>query len=97
MGKRQRRRLREHPNTRISRTDLQAARDPTGDATARLRGLVEQRACIEHEIDTEVDQLHRWGFDWPTIADAVGVTRQAARQRHNRRAGMQRTSVRSRL
>jgi hypothetical protein len=51
----------------------------------RLRCLVEQRARIEHEIDAEVDQLHIWGFDWPTIAGALGVTRQAAGQRHKRR------------
>jgi len=84
MGKRQRRRVREHPNDRMFRWDLEAARDPTGEATAQLRSLVEQRARIEHEIDAEVDQLHRWGFDWPTIAAALGVTRQAARQRHAR-------------
>lgn len=86
MGKRQRRRLREHQHARFFRPDLDAARDPTGEATARLRRLVEQRLRIEPEIDGEVDRLHDWGFDWPTIASALGVTRQAARQRHSRRA-----------
>lgn len=84
MGKRQRRRLREHQYVQFRRPDLQAARDPTAEATARLRRLVEQRMRIAHEIDVEVDRLHGWGFDWPTIASALGVTRQAARQRHLR-------------
>ncbi|HVT21898.1 MAG TPA: hypothetical protein VHE57_10955, partial [Mycobacteriales bacterium] len=90
MGKRQRRRLREQPNNRTFRGDLEAARDPTGEATARLRRLVDQRVRIEGEIDSEIDQLHGWGFDWPTIAAALGVTRQAARQRHLRRDPMPR-------
>lgn len=55
------------------------------EATARLRRLVGQRAVIDREIDAEVDRLEGWGFSWPTIARALGVTRQAARQRHQRR------------
>ena len=86
MGKRQRRRMREQgPHLQQHRPDLDAGRDPTGEATARLRRLVDQRSRIQHEIDAEVGRLHGWGFDWPTIARALGVTRQAARQRHHRR------------
>jgi hypothetical protein len=55
------------------------------EATARLRRLVGQRAVIEREIDAEVDRLEGWGFTWPTIARALGVTRPSARQRHARR------------
>jgi hypothetical protein len=85
MGKRQRRRLREQDRVPPRRPDLELHRDPTGEATARLRNLVEQLAGLQHEIDNEVDLLYGWGFDWPTIAKALGVTRQAARQRHHRR------------
>jgi hypothetical protein len=67
------------------RTDLDVGRDPTGEATARHTRLVEQRMRIQNEIDGEIDRLEGWGFDWPTIGKALGVTRQAARQRHGRR------------
>ena len=81
MGKRQRRRLREeHRVLPRPRPDLELHRDPTGEATARLRHLVEQVAGPQHEIDTEIYLLYGWGFDSPTIANALGVTRQAARQ-----------------
>jgi hypothetical protein len=40
---------------------------------------------IDQEIDAEVDRLEDLGCSWPTIARAMGVTRQAARQRHMRR------------
>ena len=55
------------------------------DAAVRLRRLVHQRAMIDREIDAEVDRLEGWGFSWPVIARALGVTRQAARQRRVRR------------
>jgi hypothetical protein len=85
MGKRQRRRTREQREVVTPiRRDLQAGRDDDGEATARLKLLVEQRAQIQTEIDAEVDCLEGWGFDWPTIGRALGVTRQAARQRHRR-------------
>jgi DNA-directed RNA polymerase specialized sigma24 family protein len=85
MGKRQRRRLREQDRLAPPRPDLDLHRDPTGEATARLRQLVEQLGELQREIDTEIDLLYSWGFDWSTIATALGVTRQAARQRFLRR------------
>lgn len=86
MGKRQRRRTREQREVVTPcRRDLDAGRDHDGEATARLKLLIEQRAQIQNEIDAEVDCLERWGFDWPTIGRALGVTRQAARQHHLRR------------
>lgn len=97
MGKRQRRRLREQYRVLPRpRPDLELHRDPAGEATARLRHLVEQMAGLQHEVDTEVDLLYSWGFDWPTIANALGVTRQAARQRHHRRHSTNATSTHSR-
>lgn len=87
MGKRQRRRLREHGEPVMpywpSTTDPRRAAED--DATARLKRLVGQRAVIDREIDAEVNRLEGCGFSWPTIARALGVTRQAARQRHARR------------
>lgn len=55
------------------------------DATSQLRRLVYQRATINQRIDAEVDRLESGGLSWPVIARALGVTRQAARQRHERR------------
>jgi hypothetical protein len=86
MGKRQRRRLRDQnaPAMRDWRRPdpTRAAED---EAMTRLRRLAEQRKVIAREIDAEVDRLEGWGFSWPAIARDLGVTRQAARQRHQRR------------
>jgi|SRR5581483_5447247 len=86
MGKRQRRRVRDQ---RASVVPQQPSPDDQGriaadKATARLRRLVDQLAVIDREIDAEIDRLEGWGFSWPTIARALGVTRQAARQRYLR-------------
>jgi hypothetical protein len=86
MGERQRRRLRDHGSPVMgywpNPDPKQVAED---EATTRLRRLVAQRKVIEREIDAEVDRLEGGGFNWPTIARALGVTRQAARRRHRRR------------
>lgn len=90
MGKRQRRRLREQrPPVGISLRNPDPKRLGEDEATARLRRLVAQRGAIEREIDAEVDRLEGGGFSWPAIARALGVTRQAARQRQKRRTGTQ--------
>lgn len=89
MGKRQRRRLREQgPPVMRYWPNPDPKRVAEDEATTRLRRLVDQRKVIEREIDAEVDRLEGWGFSWPAIARAMGVTRQAVRQRHNRRAGL---------
>jgi hypothetical protein len=87
MGKRQRRRLREQsqPVTRYSPATIDPRQSAEDEATARLKRLVDQRAVIEREIDAEIDRLECSGFTWPTIARALGVSRQATRQRHLRR------------
>jgi hypothetical protein len=56
-----------------------------GDMTRRLEYLVERQREAEAAVDSEVDRLVRVGVSWPLIADALGVTRQAARQRWLRR------------
>jgi hypothetical protein len=89
MGKRQRKRLRDQnqPVMRYWPATTDPRRSAKDEATARLKRLVDQRAVIEREIDAEVERLAGWGFGWPAIAGALGVTRQAARQRHIRRHG----------
>jgi hypothetical protein len=88
MGKRQRRRLREHGQPVMPHwTDPDPKRDAEDEATTRLRRLVDQRKVIDREIDAEIDRLEVWGFTWAVIGRALGVTPQAARQRSARRRG----------
>lgn len=57
------------------------------ERTARLSELAAQLRRLEHDLDAEIDWLTANGVGWPAIGDALGVTRQAARQRHHRRHG----------
>lgn len=59
----------------------------SGQPTARLAALADQRRQLDAVIDHEIDRLARQLVGWPDIAAALGITRQAARQRHQRRAG----------
>ena len=86
MGKRGRRRMRAQSTPAMRywpNPDPKCVAED--EAMTRLRRLVDQRSVIEREIDAKVDRLVGQGFNWPTIARALGVTRQAARQRHQRR------------
>jgi hypothetical protein len=47
--------------------------------------LITEQRKLQERIDAEVDQLADAGSSWPAIAAVLGVTRQAARQRHLRR------------
>lgn len=86
MGKRQRRRMREQTTPAMRYwPNPDPKRVAEDEATIRLRRLVDQRAVVDQEIDAEVDRLECRGYSWPAIARALGVTRQAARQRHQRR------------
>jgi hypothetical protein len=51
----------------------------------RLGDLVAARRLLEGEIGVLVDALATAGVGWPAIAGVLGVSRQAARQAHNRR------------
>jgi hypothetical protein len=95
MGKRQRKRSRTgQVSVQLRERSMTIHRAPAEfEATARLRQLVERRMRIETEIDAEVDHLEGRGFSWPTIARALGVTRQAARQRYQRRHVVKRLSA----
>jgi hypothetical protein len=52
---------------------------------ARLGDLVSARRLIEAEIGVLADALAATGTTWPAIAAVLGVSRQAARQGHQRR------------
>jgi predicted transcriptional regulator len=52
---------------------------------ADLKQLVKERAEVTALVEAQVDLLAKAGYSWPEIADALGVTRQAARQAHARR------------
>ena len=51
----------------------------------RLAHLVEDERRLRKAIDVEVDRLTAAGMGWPVIAAVLGVSRQAARQRQQRR------------
>jgi hypothetical protein len=86
MGKRERRRRRVDP-TRAGTAlpDGASSSLDNGTRTEVLASLVERRQALTVAIDAEVDRLVDAGVGWPRIADALGVTRQAARQMWLRR------------
>lgn len=55
------------------------------DAVEQLRVLVAERETATIAVDREVSRLHRLGATWPDIAGALGVSRQAARQKYTGR------------
>src|SRR3954462_4612389 len=93
MGKRGRGRRRERAGQPPQPLSIPRRRDQwptyvryTGDEmTLQLEVLVERRREAEAAVEQEVDRLVRVGRGWPLIADALAVSRQAARQRWLRR------------
>jgi hypothetical protein len=55
------------------------------EGLARLDELVQTRRQVEELIAAQVDDLAAAAVSWPSIADVLGVSRQAARQAHTRR------------
>lgn len=53
----------------------------------RLQRARSARDAVEAELDALVDRAVGLGIGWPEIAQQLGVTRQAARQRYQRRHG----------
>jgi hypothetical protein len=51
------------------------------EVTRELEFLVDQQREADAAVKREIDRLVRVGVGWPLIADALGVSRQAARQR----------------
>lgn len=68
--------------------ELQAARQTGGD-TAVLMRLDEMKLCVGEAIDAHVQDLmtntRASAWSWQRIADALGVTRQAASKRWSKR------------
>lgn len=71
---------------RRSSADAVLERRSRSDSIGELRRLVEGRLVIDRRIDDVVDQLVAKGVGWVPIAEALGVTRQAARQAFLRRS-----------
>lgn len=90
MGKRARRRAREHQATvddRQASADAFLGRRSRCDSVEELRRLVDGRQLIDRRIDDVVDQLVLKGVGWVAIGEALGVTRQGARQAFLKRRG----------
>lgn len=89
MGKRARRRTRELQATFDERrvaADAVLLRRSRSDTVAELRRLADGRRVIDRRIVDVVEQLVAHGVGWVPIADALGITRQAARQAFLRRS-----------
>jgi hypothetical protein len=85
MGKRARRRTREQVRRIEDRRKAAAAVTEcapawVGASLAELRRLVATQAVISDRIDDAIDALASVGVGWVPIGEALGVTRQAARQ-----------------
>jgi hypothetical protein len=72
------------PAQPIRQVDGLAADAPNGEL-GRLARLIGEHRRISAELDMEIDRLVNADIGWPVIAHALGVSRQAARQRHERR------------
>lgn len=74
------------PGVRESSTTTTPAATPaTGTpiaATTTLRSLADEVRRASAAVDAEVARLRAAGLGWPQIGAALGVTRQAARQRY---------------
>ena len=70
-------------------------RSPT-EILDRLKRALSARDAAEAELDAIVDRAVDLGIGWPEIAAQLGVTRQAARQRYQRRHGSAEASVQGR-
>jgi hypothetical protein len=55
------------------------------EMTRQLEFLAQRQREADAEVEREVDRLVQVGVNWSLIADALGVSRQAARQRWLRR------------
>lgn len=84
MGKRQRRRVREQSvNKQRDPRELQCSSGLV--KTDRLSRLSRQRRELDAAICEEIGRVRTGGVGWPPIAAALGVSRQAARQRYSGR------------
>jgi hypothetical protein len=89
MGKRARRRAREQRPVIAERSvsaEAVLGRRSRSDSLTELRRLADGGRVIDRRSDDVVDQLVAIGIGWVPIAEALGVSRQAARQAFLRRS-----------
>jgi transcriptional regulator with GAF, ATPase, and Fis domain len=65
----------------MSAAEIPASPDP-GDALAAVAAL---RRLADRIEDAAVEQAMRSGWNWPQVAEALGVTRQAVHKKHAKR------------
>lgn len=56
-----------------------------GEPIAELRRLAEIRRDIGRAEEAQVRRARTAGYSWQAIADAIGVTKQAAHKKYGRR------------
>ena len=61
-----------------------AAVHPSRDPAKRLKRLAERQRAAQMELENEIRRLMGHGHSWSTVAEALGITRQGARQRYRR-------------
>jgi hypothetical protein len=57
----------------------------TDDPADGLAAVVALRRLADRLEDAEVERALRQGWSWPQVAEALGVTRQAAHKKHAKR------------
>jgi len=62
-------------------TDLTSPEDPADG----LAAVVALRCLAEQLEAAEVERAMRAGWNWPDVAEALGVTRQAVHKKHAKR------------
>lgn len=79
---------RRHETTEVAKASMRfaralARRAEEGDTEA-LEGLAELALIVEGATATAMANLHGQGFSWQQIGEVLGVSKQAAQQRHRR-------------
>ncbi len=58
---------------------------PSGQVADRLAAVGALRRLADELEDAAVEEAMRAGWDWPEVAEAFGVTRQAVHKKHAKR------------
>jgi hypothetical protein len=64
---------------------MQTVNLPVDDVADRLAAVGALRRLADQLEDAAVEEAMRAGWDWPEVAEALGVTRQAVHKKHARR------------
>jgi hypothetical protein len=72
---------------RLARSAQRPSQRSSTEILERLNRAESARDAAQAELDALVDRAVGLGIGWPEIAQQLGVTRQAARQRYQRRHG----------